>query len=132
LKTGLIIFTTMLLSGCTSMAQSMMAGPEKEYQKNVDNVEATCKINLNYEAFAHRALEPKLLPIIKVGTSEKCLESIMMFKKHKINKTTSAHGVSKQYVVTTGYKYISQSAGSIPSEFMYIYSENGKVTGFQD
>ena len=132
MKTGLIIFTSIILSGCTSMAQSLMAGPEKEYQKNVDNVEAICKVNLNYEAFAHSVLEPKLLPIIKVGTSEKCLTSIMKFKNHKINKTTLSHGVSKQYIVTTGYKYISQSAGSIPSEFMYIYTENGKVTGFQN
>lgn len=132
MKNGLIIFTTIILSGCTSIAQSMMSGQEEEYQKNVNNVESTCKIDLNYEPFAHRALEPKLLPIIKVGTSEKCLESVMKFKKHKINKTTTAHGVSKQYVVTTGYKYISQSAGSIPSEFMYIYTDNNKVTGFQN
>lgn len=114
------------------MAQSMMAGQEEEYQKNVNNVETTCKVDLNYKAFAHNALEPKLLPIIKVGTSEKCLASVMKFKMHKINKTTTVHGISKQYVVTTAYKYISQSAGSIPSEFMYIYTENNKVTGFQN
>ncbi|MFT5636394.1 MAG: hypothetical protein ACI89T_001859 [Cognaticolwellia sp.] len=127
-----ILLLTVFISGCTSIAQSLTAGQEKEYQAKVQNVEKTCQIDLNYEAHAHRVLESKLLPIIDIGVSEQCLVSVLSFKNYKINKTKSKYGVSKQYVITTGYKYINQNAGSIPSDFMYVYTENGEVTSIQN
>jgi hypothetical protein len=47
-------------------------------------------------------------------------------KPEKINATHTRYGVSKQYVFVDNRKYSSQY-----KNYMYIYTENGVITGIQ-
>lgn len=132
-KIILAIAVVLLTSGCAGSPSRLSKMNETEITSVTNDQLVICMQYKNYdtdvvynEAVKRGLITEKEIDFIKhnqlfVGMSETALHGSWGYG-HSVNKTTGDFGVHKQYVYS----------GSSTRKARYVYTENGKVTAWQD
>lgn len=121
MKTSIICLATILIfiSGCADLKRSQIVSMNKEqlchtYSINNDNT-VRARLKLLY-ALTVKEWKQVDSGKVNIGTSELALQCIFG-KPKKVNSTTNKYGTHKQWVYHNN---------------VYIYTEDGKVTSWQN